>query len=190
MARLVNVRLFNAFACQDPRIGPGGWQGIGARPKHLTKASVQVWRLRHHLPPFRFKRRQWKPAEIAMLGKVSDKEVSRQTGWRRNVIAAKRKKLGIVYQAALVRPWRRAEDKLLGTGSDRDVAKMLSRSIHSVSMRRRKLRIKQANPNYRYWTNREDRFLRIGTIDQAARRLRRTAAAIKHRRVRLGLPRR
>src|SRR5574341_1006779 len=94
------------------------------------------------------KRREWKPEEIAMLGKYPDQEIARRTGWRYKVIAAKRKKLGVPYEAARVRPWSSAEDKLLGTMSDNDVAKRLNRTIESVWNRRRKLRIGPGNPRY------------------------------------------
>ena len=85
--------------------------------------------------------REWTPREDAMLGRISDVEVSSLTGRPLLGVRSRRLRLGIAAHAA-DRPfgwqrWTPEEDAVLGTAPDHVVAEALGRTTDAISMRRR-----------------------------------------------------
>ena len=97
------------------------------------------------LPPVRGPRQprpnDWKPAEIALLGVINDKELAQRFGRKLNALRKYRRKHGIGQPNPLFRPWTAREEKLLGNKPDREVAKLLGRTATAVAAHRKKLQI-------------------------------------------------
>lgn len=94
-----------------------------------------------------FRNKLWEPHEIALLGTMTDKEVSQRIGRSVDAVAGRRINSGI---PAFVgqKTWTDEEDDLLGTMSDHAVAIQLGRSMHSVRQRRYRLGIETYKPYY------------------------------------------
>jgi hypothetical protein len=85
---------------------------------------------------------RWTKRQLAMLGKMPDKEVARRTGRTVGAVRQMREELGIPNPAG--NRWRPEDIALLGTMPDREAARRLGRSLQSVTQKRIKLGI--ANP--------------------------------------------
>jgi hypothetical protein len=86
------------------------------------------------------------PAQIELLGRLTDVEVGRRLGRTAGAICQWRKKLGISALAnPNCRPWTKHEVVLLGTMSDAAVAAKLGRSVGATKMKRQSLGISPAH---------------------------------------------
>lgn len=102
-----------------------------------------VVRFRKALKIPTFVAKPWTPADLALLGKLPDKEVARRLQRDYKAVFAMRKKLGRPYQARQVHPWTPAEDRLLGTMPDRALARRLRRTPNAVALRRNRCGIER-----------------------------------------------
>jgi hypothetical protein len=113
------------------------------RKTGLAKATILTLRREFAIPAPSTRRARWKPALIALLGKVPDAEVARQAGVTSGAATQMRHALGIRAH----RPkdqWRHDEIARLGTASDREIARQLpGRSLEAVKLKRRKLGIRE-----------------------------------------------
>ena len=80
----------------------------------------------------------WTAEEDKRLGMMPDGEVAKRLGRSNVMVAARRRKLGIVWWRGW-RPWTGEEEKLLGSASDRVIAARLARAEGDVAFRRKAL---------------------------------------------------
>lgn len=77
--------------------------------------------------------KKWTEQEIALLGTMPDREVSRITGRTDAGVVAARVSRGI---SPFLRAWTADEISLLGTDSDAAIAKIVGRTIPAVQQKR------------------------------------------------------
>lgn len=140
-------------------------------------------------------RRRWKPAEIALLGKLPDTHVARRLKIAPSTVAAERRRREIPPFCTPIE-WTEKALSLLGTDSDARVAGLLGVSPSAVSRKRRDLGIAACFPTQSSGRRREDHFWTpqrdalLGTASDAviARRLRVHHHRVRDRRYELGIP--
>jgi hypothetical protein len=137
----------------------------------------------------------WSNEELALLGVVSDSEVSRRTGRSMRGVHHARKKLGV---PALVegpkglhqRAWTAAEDRVVRTRTAAEAVQRLNRSRRAVHHRRCVLGVaeKREDPPPA-WSAKELELLGVRSDAEVVRRTGRTLEAVQQkRRNHLGVP--
>jgi hypothetical protein len=106
----------------------------------FSKATLLALRREFAIPAPSTRRARWKPALIALFGKVPDAEVARRAGVTSGAASQMRRTLGIRVHRRRDR-WTRDETALLGTAPDQEIARRLGRSLEAVKLKRAKLRI-------------------------------------------------
>ena len=111
----------------------------------------------------------WTPEEDALLGKLTDEEISRRLGYSLRRIRRRRRRLGVFNPNPHHRHWTKEEIALLGTATDREVAALVNRSVGNVRLKRIELKIPFCNPRYECWS--EEQLKLLGQIpdEEAAR---------------------
>jgi DNA-binding transcriptional regulator YdaS (Cro superfamily) len=117
---------------------------FGIRPGSVTYKRHQLG-----IPPFnppphdQYRRFAWQPEYLAMLGKVSDRELAKALGLARASVTRKRQRLGIPPFQPALRPieWTLEMIGRLGRASDAKVAQELGISPTTVKQKRRALGI-------------------------------------------------
>ncbi len=87
----------------------------------------------------------WCGEELALLGKLPDAEVARQTGRSKEGVRQKREELGIANPEGGKPGWAEGELALLGKLPDAEVARLTGRSERAATQKRHKLRIPTAD---------------------------------------------
>lgn len=125
-----------------------------ARKLGIHFSSVSYKRQRLGILPFRPKGRpsphahDWKPRELALLGKMSDTEVAGKLGISTGTVAKKRAQLGIpASRLHRVYGWTEELLALLGKVTDREMARVSGFSVSAVQRKRSALGIR---PGGRY----------------------------------------
>lgn len=124
----------------------------------------------------------WQEWEISLLGKHSDREVSRMTQRTLAAVQTKRNDLKLPSAISVQRDWTKQEDALLVRYSDREVARRLQRSYSSVQHRRQRLGIPKPNLLALPWSKQEDSLLGRLPDVVLSQHLSRTLAAVRFRR--------
>jgi hypothetical protein len=121
--------------------------GDVARKIGRGKAVVAVRRRKLGIAPFggphgNYSPNAWSPAELKMLGRISDKEIARRTGRSFRAVLKYREKHHIPKARCdcSLRYWTPREDALLGTRPAREIARQLKRTVISVKHRCQRLR--------------------------------------------------
>ena len=162
-----------------------------ARRLGRTRSAVQLKRHRRGIRMYHYVPR-WKPEKLALLGKVSDEEVGRQTGRSLVAINAQRLKDSNVRfpthtPSWPLSRWTEADKAVLRECGNREVMIRLGCSKGAVQQARKAFHIPSRRP-VRTWTPEEDALL--GTMPDAklAVRLHCGALAVRQRREALGRP--
>lgn len=130
--------------------------------------------------------RPWTAAELAMLGKMNDREIARRTGRWVHYVRWKREELDIA--TPFRKRWRPEEVRLLGKLSDQEIAQRTGRSLEAVSLRRQKLKRAPTPATPQRWNAREDRLLGKAPDETVAQKLKIPVLMITSRRRFLGRP--
>ena len=142
--------------------------------------------------------RPWTPREDALLGKLTDREVSRRLGRGMGGVRRRRWILGINVQAwhttgarsGIVRKWTAAEQQLAGTMPDAELARQLGRRYQSVARMRKSLGRPNVRPPHPLgWKAWEEQLVGVLPDREVARRTGRSRDAVRARRRSKGLAR-
>ena len=126
------------------------------------------------------KQRPWAPEELALLGKVNDRELGKKLGRWVHFVRWKREELGIA--TPFRKRWRAEEDAMLGKVPDAQLAKLSGRSVEAVALRRQAMNRNQEQlPDHR-WTSEEDAKLGTAPDETIARELGLRPGTVTHRR--------
>jgi hypothetical protein len=134
----------------------------------------------------------WSKEELALLGVVSDPEVSKRTGRSLAAVHVRRRNLGLPAVGEGPKgprrlDWTAAEDRVVRTRTVAEAVQRLNRSRGAIHKRREALGVaeKREDP----WSAKELALLGVVTDAEVARRTGRTLAAVKKKRgTELGLP--
>jgi hypothetical protein len=78
----------------------------------------------------------WTKSEIALVGKLPDKEVARRTGRTLYAVQTRRNRLKLPNALGARIKWLPGEVRLLGTAPDKEIARRLGRPVLSVKRKR------------------------------------------------------
>jgi hypothetical protein len=82
----------------------------------------------------------WTPELLALLGKISDDQLSRRIGCSARVVAHRRRQLGIKAQYFRTSyPWGTTEIDLLRNFTDKDISRITGRSPSDIAAKRQGL---------------------------------------------------
>ncbi len=124
----------------------------------------------------------WTAEEDALLGKLTDEEVSRKLGYPVTRVRRRRRRLGLWNPNPKHRHWTKDEISLIGTKSDREVASLVNRTLINVRCKRLELGIPFHNPRYEIWQPDELALLGKWTDEEVARRTGHSVISTRHAR--------
>ena len=119
-------------------------------------------------PPVSSAKRPWLAEELALLGKVTDRQAAEQLNRTRCSTASQRCAMGIPRLPAETL-WAKDELDLLGTVPDEEAARRLGRSVRAVQRKRAALGRLAPGPPKAHWGEEELRLLGKVTDEEAAR---------------------
>lgn len=87
---------------------------------------------------------KWTPKKTSLLGTMSDADLAQRLGCSKQVVQARRYKLGIKLNPRPIRrpAWGNLELGLLGAYPDAEVAKMIKRSVDEVAEKRKERQVR------------------------------------------------
>jgi hypothetical protein len=88
--------------------------------------------------------RPWMAGELALLGKINDREIAQRLHRAVPLVRRKRRELGI--STPFLKHWNAAEELLLGSVPDEQIARQTGRSREAVVLHRQKLRRLRVSP--------------------------------------------
>src|SRR5260221_4627031 len=114
---------------------------------------------------------KWQEWELALLGRLPDREVVKRTGRSRGAVESKRRESGFLTRAAPDPPWTPDEIALLGKLPDKEIGRRLGRDKRSVHGKRNQFGIAKTAGLVRAWSKAEAKLLGTGADKEIARRL-------------------
>src|SRR2546429_72634 len=99
-------------------------------------------------------KRRWLPEELALLGKVTDREAAEKLKRSRSSVTSQRCALGIARLPGQA-SWTREEIELVGTVPDEEAARLLGRSVRAVEHKRTSLARREPGQGKPHWKEEE-----------------------------------
>ncbi|HEY3321314.1 MAG TPA: hypothetical protein VGP72_12660 [Planctomycetota bacterium] len=142
-------------------------------------------RIRLQVPPHTLARHKWTPAEVELLGTMSDGELAERLGLRCSTI----KNMRLSLKIPALRPsrqWKPEETKLLGALPDKALANQLGIHESSVRKARTRLNLRASQPRHD-WTPEKLKLLGTMPDKELALLLGTSAAVVSYRRSQQGV---
>jgi hypothetical protein len=166
--------------------------GAPKRTPRRPPAQARIALRRRAGPQPRF---VWRPALLALLGKMPDGKLARKAGVTRETVFMERRRRGIAaFQAHVRHLWTAESIALLGTASDGDVAAALGVSPGAIFYQRQRLGIPpfvpppyHRRPHFR-WQARHLALLGTMSDQRLAARLHVSDSTVRRQRQRRGIP--